>query len=189
MGSALPVYSLGYEGVSLDRYVALLKSRGIAVVVDVRETPWSYKRGFSKKPLAERLNSEGISYVHVKSAGNPSRNRKMGLPQQKVIALYKKHLEADPSCLIEISTIIADASHSGGVCLLCFERKPHECHRKVILDKLAEQSRALVICHLSGNDHESKEPSTPTRVPKPNDGKRRRIHEKIAQEKRGSVSF
>jgi len=189
MASALRVYSLGYKGVSLDRYIELLKSRGIAVVVDVRATPWSYKRGFSKKPLAERLNLEGISYVHVRSAGNPSRNRKMGLPQQKVIALYKKHLEADPSCLSEISTIIADASQSGAVCLLCFEQKPHECHRKVILDKLSEQSSELVICHLYGNDRESKEPIAPTRIPKPNDGKRRRIHEKIAQEKRGPVAF
>jgi uncharacterized protein (DUF488 family) len=187
MARGLQVYSLGYEGVSIDRYIELLKAHDIAVVVDVRETPWSFKRGFSKRPLTERLNIEGISYVHVKSAGNPSRNRKMGLPQQKVIALYKKHLEVNPSCLMEISTVIAAAAQSGGVCLLCFEQKPHDCHRKVILDKLMEQNARLIVRHLSGSDDRSEESFVSKGVPKANDGKRSRIHMKVAQEKSGSV--
>jgi uncharacterized protein (DUF488 family) len=189
MTRVLRVYSLGYQGVSLDRYVEVLKSRGITMVVDVRETPWSYKRGFSRKPLTERLNMEGISYVHVKSAGNPSRNRKMGLPQEEVIALYKKHLADNPSCLSEIHTLIAGASKSGGACLLCFEEKPQDCHRKVILDKLAEQSTGLTVYHLDGRDLESKEPIGSTRVPEPDNGKRSRIHMKVPQKERGSVSL
>jgi uncharacterized protein (DUF488 family) len=189
MTRALWAYSMGYQGVSLDRYVEVLKSRGITIVVDVRETPWSYKKGFSRKPLAERLNLEGISYVHVKSAGNPSRNRKMGLPQEKVIDLYKKHLDDNPSCLSEIYTIIAEASQSGGACLLCFEEKPQDCHRKVILDKLAEQTKELTVYHLGGNELGSKEPIGSTRVPKPNDGERPRVHIEISQKESGSVSF
>jgi uncharacterized protein (DUF488 family) len=188
MADALRAYSLGYEGMSLDRYVEVLKDHGISVVIDVRETPWSYKRGFSKKPLAERLSSEGILYVHLKSAGNPSRNRKMGLPQHKVIALYKKHLEINPSCLSEIFHLITEASHVGGACLLCFEQKPHECHRKVILDKLAGQNCELTICHLQDCDKASEEPVTPKRIPKSNDGKRSRMHVEVAQEKRRPVS-
>jgi uncharacterized protein (DUF488 family) len=96
MSRFLHAYSLGYEGISLDRYIEVLKWHKISVVIDVRETPWSYKPGFSKKPLSERLEAEQISYVHLKAAGNPSKNRKMGLPQQEVIKLYKKHLVARP---------------------------------------------------------------------------------------------
>ena len=107
MNSPLRAYSLGYEGISLDRYVELLKANGIEVLVDVRETPWSFKRGFTKQALSERLSSIGIRYVHVKSAGNPSRNRKLGLPQQSVIDLYKLHLDANPECLREIRDLIA----------------------------------------------------------------------------------
>ena len=188
MGDALRAYSLGYEGISLDRYVEVLKSRGISVVIDVRETPWSYKRGFSKKPLAERLLSEGILYVHLKSAGNPSRNRKMGLPQHEVIALYKKHLESNPSCLSEIFDLIAKTSKTGAVCLLCFERKPHECHRKVILDQIAAERRKLTVCHLQGENVELEEPLPASGVPKSDNGKRRRIHVEVAQEKRRTIS-
>ena len=72
MSIALRAYSLGYEGMNLDSYIAVLQRNAISLVVDVRETPWSYKPGFSKKPLSERLELAGISYVHLKSAGNPS---------------------------------------------------------------------------------------------------------------------
>jgi uncharacterized protein (DUF488 family) len=148
MERVAPVYSLGYEGISLDHYVDQLKSHNITMVVDVRETPWSYKKGFSKKPLSDRLKQEGIDYVHLKSAGNPSKYRKQGLPHEEVISLYRKHLDSDPSCLTEIDALILTAAPSGGVCLLCFERKPRDCHRKVILDKLTERNTWLVVRHL-----------------------------------------
>src|ERR1700761_545167 len=154
MKKAPCVYSLGYEGISLDEYVEQMKSHHIATVVDVRETPWSYKKGFSKGLLSERLSREGIAYIHVKSAGNPSRNRKMGLPQEEVISLYRKHLAANESCLTEIGDIILEAEP---VCLLCFEREPHDCHRKVIIDKLAERNKKLVVKHLAGHAVESKQ--------------------------------
>ena len=54
---------------NLDRYVDVLKSHKISIVIDVRETPWSYKPGFSKKPLAERLDAEGISYLRFSPSG------------------------------------------------------------------------------------------------------------------------
>jgi uncharacterized protein (DUF488 family) len=182
MSNALRAYSLGYEGLSLDRYVEVLKSHAISVVVDVRETPWSYKPGFSKKPLSERLDAEGISYIHLKSAGNPSRNRKLGLPQQAVIELYKRHLDADPSCLSQILDLIESTSQRGAVCLLCFEQKPHECHRKVILDRLSERKQALMTCHLHGRATTSKEPITSKRIPKSNNRKGARVHMEIAQD-------
>jgi uncharacterized protein (DUF488 family) len=138
MNHTRKVFSLGYEGKSLDEYVRLLKAHGIGLVADVRETPWSFKKGFSRTPLSERLAAEGIQYVHVKSAGNPSRHRKQGLPQTEVIELYKRHLDANPDCLDEISALI-EGCDEGEVCLLCFENKPHDCHRKVILDRLVSK--------------------------------------------------
>ncbi len=186
MSTSFRAYSLGYEGISLDRYVEVLKAHKISVVVDVRETPWSYKPGFSKKPLAERLEAENISYVHMKSAGNPSRNRKMGLPQHKVIELYKGHLDANPSCLGPIFDLIKLGN--GAVCLLCFEERPHDCHRKVILDKLAEQNGSLMTCHLSAREVLSKEPVVPKRIPETNNRKRLRKHMEVSEDQRRVVA-
>ncbi|MHB1329333.1 MAG: DUF488 family protein [Gemmatimonadales bacterium] len=48
--------TIGYEKRSLDEFSELLRSSGVEVVLDVRETAWSHKPGFSKLPfiLAER---------------------------------------------------------------------------------------------------------------------------------------
>jgi uncharacterized protein (DUF488 family) len=180
MRNVLRAYSLGYEGVSLDRYVEVLKENNISVVVDVRETPWSFKRGFSKKPLAERLHADGIFYLHLKSAGNPSRNRKMGLPQEQVIELYKAHLDANPDCLGEIYDLMMKSP--GAICLLCYEREPHDCHRKVILDKIAQQNGNLITCHLHGHVQKLEEPLTAQRIPQSDNGKRTRVHVKVAED-------
>jgi uncharacterized protein (DUF488 family) len=188
MSTSLRAYSLGYEGISLDRYVEVLKSHQISLVIDVRETPWSYKPGFSKKPLSERLESEQISYIHLKAAGNPSKNRKMGLPQQQVIQLYKEHLESEPSCLETIYGLIREKHRQGAVCLLCFEEKPHDCHRKVILDTLAEQTGTLITCHLNAGAFGSEKPVTAQRVPKPYDRKRLRKHVEVPKNQRRLVS-
>jgi uncharacterized protein (DUF488 family) len=177
MKDAHSVYSLGYQGMTLDTYMSLLKANGVSVVIDVRETPWSYKPGFSKKPLAERLEANGITYVHLKSAGNPSRNRKLGLSPQSVIDLYKKHLDYYPECLEEIYKLITDAS--GSVCLLCFEEQAHDCHRKVILDRLAE-TKDFVACHLHRLVTNSEETVIAQRVPQANNRERSGIHMEVA---------
>src|SRR6202044_2139648 len=72
----LDLYTLGYQGVDVDTYVRTLKEAGVGIVVDVRETPWSHKRGFCKNILSSELSKAGIEYVHVKSAGNPKENRR-----------------------------------------------------------------------------------------------------------------
>lgn len=181
MSACVRAYSLGYEGLSLNRYIDVLKASNISLVVDVRETPWSYKPGFSKKPLSERLHADGIAYVHLKSAGNPSRNRKMGLPQHDVIELYSKHLDADSSCLEAITDLILNSAN-GAVCLLCFERDPHACHRKVILDRLAGHMTSFMACHLHGSEIPSEESVISKRIPKSNNRKRLRKQVKISED-------
>ncbi len=178
-------YSLGYQGMSLEEYVEVLKANNVALVIDVRETPWSYKPGFSKKPLSEGLEANGIAYVHVKSAGNPSANRKMGLPQSEVIERYKQHLENNPSCLDEIYDLMVNRAWDGAVCLLCFEEKPHDCHRKVILDKLSEKRGALIARHLYAQ--ESEQSASRSRIPKSNNRKAARKHVEVAKEEGGLV--
>jgi uncharacterized protein (DUF488 family) len=178
--NALRVYSLGYEGLSLERYCDVLKANNVIVVVDVRETPWSYKRGFSKKPLSEGLKAQGITYVHIKSAGNPSKNRKQGFAPEVVLELYKEHLDAHPDCLEEIYDLIVMTN--GAVCLLCFEQRPNECHRTVILDRIARQTNNLISCHLNGHWHTSEQPIASKWIPKPDDCERSRVHMEISED-------
>ena len=42
------IHTLGYEKRDLAAYIAPLKRAGVSALVDVRETAWSHKPGFSK---------------------------------------------------------------------------------------------------------------------------------------------
>ena len=187
MLDTLRAYSLGYQGMTLARYIKILSAHDVSTVIDVRETAWSYKPGFSKKALAEELHANGIGYLHLKSAGNPSKNRKSGLPQLEVIELYKQHLDHNPVCLDEILAFILASPEEGPICLLCFEEEPHDCHRKVILDRLAERTGRISILHLSARSIVSEEERVDKGVPKSNNRKRARKHVEISEDQASLV--
>lgn len=143
------VFTLGYEKISLQDYLYILIESGVGVVLDVRETAWSYKRGFSKSQLQAALKSVDIEYIHVPSAGNPSSNRKTAKSSAECLRRYKKHLEGHLDCLDELIVQIKKAAKSGRpACLTCFERLPEDCHRSILIDAIALQEPRLRPTHL-----------------------------------------
>lgn len=141
------IYTLGYQGISLEQYKELLLQHQIGLVLDVREVAWSYKKGFSKGTLEKSLNESGISYLHVKSAGNPSPNRKK--PTKESMEGYRQLLKEDPRKLTELSDRVRDTLNIGGkVCLTCFEKDHNDCHRSIIAEALLTWSVDLQVIHL-----------------------------------------
>ncbi|MFC9548960.1 DUF488 family protein [Streptomyces sp. NPDC056956] len=69
------LWSAGYEGRDIDSFVASLVGSRISVVADVRLTPISRKKGFSKTRLGEALAEANIEYTHLRGLGNPKDNR------------------------------------------------------------------------------------------------------------------
>src|SRR5688572_3142195 len=67
----MPVFTIGYEGRSLDQFLADLGAQGVTLLADVRDAPVSRKPGFSKSPLAAALQQAGISYRHIRALGCP----------------------------------------------------------------------------------------------------------------------
>ena len=64
-------YTIGYEGLSIDKFFSCLHINNIKILADVRESPVSRKPGFSLKKLQEKSASVGISYVHFQELGCP----------------------------------------------------------------------------------------------------------------------
>ncbi len=146
----MDVFTLGYQGSTLAAYITALEAAGINLVIDVRETPWSYKPGFSKNPLMTALQSAGIDYLHLKSAGNPSINRKTAKNSTECLELYTKHLKNNPECLQELQALIlTHTKRKRRVCLTCFEKHPIECHRSILIDKLRKRMPDMSPVHLS----------------------------------------
>ncbi|MFT2712330.1 DUF488 family protein [Clavibacter sp. Sh2126] len=130
---------VGYEGRDVDGLLAVLGSRGVEVLVDVRLNPLSRKRGLSKKALSERLAREGIEYRHEPALGNPRDNRDgyadlHGEPAEQARSAFRARLETDEA-RAALDRIRA-AGEARQVALLCFEADEAHCHREQILDRL-----------------------------------------------------
>ena len=69
------IYSIGYEGMTVESLVDRLAGAKVTTLVDVRLNPISRKPGFSRKRLTTALDDAGIEYVHEKDLGNPADNR------------------------------------------------------------------------------------------------------------------
>jgi uncharacterized protein (DUF488 family) len=138
----LNIYTLGYQGVNVPSYVEKLKAAGVGIVADVRETPWSHKRGFCKNILSSELSKAGIDYVHVKSAGNPKENRRTSSNLAECLRRYRDYLKENPTGIADLIDVVRTAaSRNRTVCLTCFERDVNDCHRSILVDAMRKQIR------------------------------------------------
>ncbi|RFU39627.1 DUF488 domain-containing protein [Actinomadura logoneensis] len=137
------VTGLGYQGHDLDSFLDRLATEGVGTVVDVRLTPISRKRGFSKRALAAALADAGIDYLHMRELGNPKDNRPgfaagpTELDEAK--ARYASHIDTAPAR--QQLAAIAALAKERRVALLCFEADQRHCHRDVVQTVLQEHMR------------------------------------------------
>lgn len=110
------VYTMGYSGKSLDD-IEKTAVRLDAVIFDIRFSPRSRRKGFSRKGLSERLGSR---YQHVRGFGNVN-YKTAGAP----IVLHD----------YEAAKAILDTL-AQNVILLCVCGDFDTCHRSTLVNKL-----------------------------------------------------
>lgn len=144
------LFTLGYEGLSIDAYINILLVNNIFALVDVRKNPLSMKYGFSKTKLNNYLKQVGISYFHLPKLGIPSvlRQELNSVSAYKTLfAYYRSHILPEQNEAIEQLKCIANTQER--IVLTCFEANPQCCHRHEITDYLErDESFALPIVHL-----------------------------------------
>lgn len=131
--------TLGYEGISLEKYLNTLIQSGIRVLCDVRKNAYSQKYGFCKKTLQTACEGIGIQYVHVPELGIDSDYRKNLKCQQDYDDLFDLYestiLKNNAYYLLEVRKLITKYDR---LCLLCFEKDPRQCHRTRIATALMQ---------------------------------------------------
>lgn len=138
------IVSAGYEGRSIDEFVAALRDSGVRTVADVRLNAISRKAGFSKTRLRAALEAVGINYRHMRSLGNAKENRQpfsAGRVEEgrQIFRKVLQTAEAEDS-LRELAALAADHV----VAVLCFEADEDVCHRQVVIEEVTDSGRVPV---------------------------------------------
>lgn len=145
------ICSLGYQLRNLDEFVDILKNADVSVVVDVRETAWSRKPGFSKKALAAGLRNAGIQYQHLPQAGNPKYLRAEASSHLACLEAYDSYLIEQPATVTAVGEVLHQLlAEKQTPCLVCYERHPDDCHRSYLLRHWQEMTDAPIeVQHLA----------------------------------------
>lgn len=133
------VYTIGYEGTDIERFVQTLKAAGIRQLADVRAVAVSRKAGFSKKKLAARLAMEGIEYFHFVSLGDPKPGREAARAGEfdRFRSIYGAHFNTD-AAQSDLRDLV-ETVQVAPTCLLCFEQNPATCHRAIVAQEIYEK--------------------------------------------------
>jgi len=141
------IYSVGYEGFAVEALVDRLAAADVTLVVDVRLTPVSRRRGFSRKSLSALLEGAGVEYVHEPDLGNPSDNResfRSGDGEEGRRQLRGRLENGAGPALHRLVEHARDAR----IAVLCVERERGRCHRQVITDMVQEIDGTIEVVHI-----------------------------------------
>lgn len=136
-GTKTVLFTIGYEGISLEEYLVRLLKKDVKVLVDVRNNPLSMKYGFSKSQLKRYCESLGIKYVHIPEVGIQSEQRQELNTQadyDKLFALYRKNnLTKTVDSQTQILNLLKENKR---IALTCFEANICQCHRKHLAEAI-----------------------------------------------------
>jgi uncharacterized protein (DUF488 family) len=139
------VFTIGYEGAELDRFLTALQDAGVATLADVRAVALSRKRGFSKSALRDTLAGRDIGYEHFRALGTPKEGRQAARAGDGELMrrIYcQEVLDTQPAQ--DAFEELAALAQAKPICLLCFERDPANCHRRILAQRLAERGWEIV---------------------------------------------
>ncbi|HEV2557996.1 MAG TPA: DUF488 domain-containing protein [Microvirga sp.] len=139
------LFTIGYEGADPEHFVATLLEAGVTVLADVRAVALSRKRGFSKTALRNAVEGQGIAYRHFVELGTPKAGRdaaRAGDAATLTRIYCDEVLAAEPAR--DAMDALADLAAREPVCLLCFERDPALCHRRLLAERLAPRGFTAV---------------------------------------------
>ena len=133
------LYTIGYEGISLEGYLNKLIQHDIKVLIDVRNNPLSQKFGFSKSQLQHYCEGLTIKYIHLPDVGIQAEYRQELNNQadyDKLFDSYKKTTLKKTQNTQEKILFILKEHHR--IALTCFEANICQCHRKHLAEAIVK---------------------------------------------------
>jgi len=145
----MKLFTIGFTKKTARQFFTKLKTAGVLRVVDVRLNNSSQLAGFSKKDDLEYFlqSINDMGYLHLPELAptqdilTPQKKGKGNWPlyEQQFLDLMRDR---------QIEQTLRPEDLDGG-CLLCSEDKPHQCHRRLVAEYLAEKWGDVEVVHLT----------------------------------------
>lgn len=133
------LFTIGYEGRSLETYINILILNDVHILCDVRKNAISKKFGFSKSQLKKACTGVGIKYIHIPQLGIESEQRQDLKSQKDYDILFESYekstLKANWDYLLYVRQLIDSEKR---IALTCFEEDPKQCHRSRVAKYLMQ---------------------------------------------------
>jgi uncharacterized protein (DUF488 family) len=150
LNAVVNIYSIGFTQTTAEHFFGRLTAAGVRRVLDIRLNTSSQLAGFAKGRdlpfFLERI--AGITYEH----------EPLLCPTPEILADFKQRkvmpwlaYEEAFTALMEqrrIAEVLSPASFDVPTALLCSEATPEQCHRRLVLEHLADRWDDVVIVHL-----------------------------------------
>ena len=144
----MTLYTIGFTKKTAEQFFERLKKSGASRLVDVRLNNVSQLAGFSKRDDLNYFVRSicSMDYVHLPVLA----------PTKDILDEYKKNkgdwavYEQKFLALMAARQIESQVPREvlDGGCLLCSEDKPHHCHRRLVVEYLADKWGNVQVVHL-----------------------------------------
>ncbi|MDD3744606.1 MAG: DUF488 domain-containing protein [Clostridiaceae bacterium] len=135
------LFTIGYEGKSVEAFINTLIQNDVRLLCDIRKNPLSRKFGFSKRKLEHITQAVGIKYAHIPGLGIEPDKRcslKTAEDYRCLFEEYEKILHYRKVFLDEVYTLLQQNTR---IALMCFELDPQMCHRHIVRDYIIRTHR------------------------------------------------
>lgn len=144
-----PLLTVGHSNHEPDKFVELLRAHQVAVLADVRTSPFSkYLPHFNQAFLEGHLKGEGIRYVYVgeELGGRPQGEQ---FYDEDGYVLYHQVAEA-PFFRAGIDRLKSGLARGYRIAIMCSEEDPRECHRCLLVTRVLNEE-GIECQHIRGD--------------------------------------
>ncbi len=146
--TSLSVLTVGHSDHPLDRFLNLLKTSSVEVVVDTRSYPYSnFAPQYDQQPLKEALTKSNLQYLYLgrELGGRPDGDQYYDAEGH---VLYNR--VADSELFQQGLARLETGIRKFRVALLCAEENPAGCHRRLLVSRVL-LNHGIAVDHIRGD--------------------------------------
>ncbi len=128
------LFTIGYEGKSIEAFINTLIQNNIRLLCDVRKNPLSRKFGFSKRKIERITKNVGIKYIHMPDLGIESNKRSSLETMEDYQHLFQDYARNLMNVEPQLERLYSLLCLNVRIALMCYEKDAVMCHRHVIRD-------------------------------------------------------